>query len=80
MRKDDEMSEEKPEAASSVAFTPAKRPARTVDLDVDETDEALLGKATLAKLAKTEEAVVVKPVVADEPEAPAATDVPASAE
>jgi small subunit ribosomal protein S2 len=78
MRKDDEMADEKAEIATSVAFTPAKRPARTVDLDVDETDEALLGKATLAKLAKTEE---VKPVVvATETEAPVATETPAATE
>ncbi len=51
MRKDDGMSDEKSDVAPAVSFTPAKRPARTVDLDVDETDEALLGKATLAKLA-----------------------------
>ena len=69
MRKDDEMADEKPEVAPAVSFTPAKRPARTVDLDIDETDEALLGKATLAKLAKTDE---VKPAVADETVTPAA--------
>ena len=64
MRKDDEMAEEQAEAASAgVTFAPAKRPARGVDADVDETDEALLGKATLAKLAKTDE-VVVADVVA----------------
>jgi len=61
MRKDDDMADEKVEVAPSVAFTPAKRPVRTVDLDIDETDEALLGKATLAKLAKVEE---IKPAVA----------------
>jgi small subunit ribosomal protein S2 len=55
MRKDDGMADEKPESAP-VAYTPAKRPARTVDLDIDETDEELLGKATLAKLARTEDA------------------------
>ena len=69
MRKDDEMAGEKVEVAPSVSFTPSKRPARTVDVDVDETDEALLGKSTLAKLAKPEE---VKPAVADETVAPAA--------
>ena len=51
MRKEDDMANEKPDVAP--AYTPAKRPARTVDVDVDETDEALLGKATLAKLAGT---------------------------
>jgi small subunit ribosomal protein S2 len=77
MRKDADMGEEKAETTSSVAYTPARRPARTVDLDMDETDEALLGKATLAKLAKTED---VKPVVADETEAPSATSAQAAAE
>lgn len=55
MRKDDGLADEKPESAP-IAYTPAKRPARTVDLDIDETDEELLGKATLAKLARTEDA------------------------
>lgn len=77
MRKDADMGEEKAEATSSVAYTPARRPARTVDLDMDETDEALLGKATLAKLAKTED---VKPVAADETEAPSATPAQDAAE
>ncbi|MCX6081892.1 MAG: 30S ribosomal protein S2 [Chloroflexi bacterium] len=53
MRKDEDMAEEQ---ASTVAFTaPApssKRPARTVDSDEESDDAALLGKATLAKLAR----------------------------
>jgi small subunit ribosomal protein S2 len=54
MRKDDQIEEEKAEATAPV-YTPAKRPARTLDMDIDETDEALLGKSTLAKLARTDE-------------------------
>lgn len=70
MRKDDNMADEKSDVAP--VYTPAKRPVRTVDLDIDETDEALLGKATLAKLARTEDAKPV--VVADEVVAPAVDD------
>lgn len=70
MRKDDNMADEKADVAP--VYTPAKRPVRTVDLDIDETDEALLGKATLAKLARTEDAKPV--VVADEVVAPVADD------
>lgn len=64
MRKDEEQAQEMLETAAPSA--PAKRPAHTVDADVDETDEALLGKATLAKLAKTSDATeeVVAPVEA----------------
>ncbi len=47
MRKDDEIAQEEAAAATAGATTaPAQRPARNVDMDVDETDEALLGKAT----------------------------------
>jgi len=77
MRKDEEEAEEQIEAASSDSV---RRPIRSVDMDEDETDEALLGKATLAKLAKAAEAddttaeeetseaeaVEAKEVVADE--------------
>jgi small subunit ribosomal protein S2 len=85
MRKDDEMAEEQAEAASSVTYAPPKRPARTVDIDIDETDEALLGKATLAKLARTDEVVAkpeAKPAPTAEPEALADADLetPAAAE
>jgi small subunit ribosomal protein S2 len=56
MRKDEEIAEEQAAAAAAgAAPAPVRRPARDVDVDVDETDEALLGKATLAKLAKTAE-------------------------
>lgn len=84
MRKDDEMAAEQAEAATAnAAFAPAKRPARTVDVDLDETDEALLGKATLAKLAKPEDVVAAKPAETAKPapepetEAPAVIDTPA---
>lgn len=71
MRKDDAAADEKADVAP-MAYTPAKRPARTVDLDIDETDEALLGKATLAKLARPEDA---KPAAAvEEVAAPAADE------
>ncbi len=79
MRKDDEMAEEQAEAAIGVTYAPAKRPARTVDIDIDETDEALLGKATLAKLARTDEVVVKPAEIAAEPETPAETDAPTEA-
>jgi hypothetical protein len=57
MRKDEDNAQEQAAGATAgAAATPAQRPARNVDvMDVEETDEALLGKATLAKLAKTAE-------------------------
>ncbi len=72
MRKDDEIAQEQA-AAATVGTTPApaQKPARNVDMDVDETDEALLGKATLAKLAKTAEPEEV--IAAAEPEIPTAS-------
>lgn len=67
MRKDDEsMQEQEMAAAGGAAAAPAQKPARNVDVDVDETDEALLGKATLAKLAKTAEDAA-EPVAQAEP-------------
>jgi small subunit ribosomal protein S2 len=59
MRKDEEMEEEP--AATYVATTPApsQKAGRTVDVDEETDDAALLGKATLAKLAKTTETEVV---------------------
>jgi len=80
MRKDDEIEQEQAEAAASAIHTPAKRPARTVDIDVDETDEALLGKSTLAKLAKTDDVVAKPAQTADEAEIPAEADAPAATE
>lgn len=75
MRKDEEIAEEQAAAAAAgAAPAPAKKPARNVDMDVDETDEALLGKATLAKLAKTVEPENIK-AVEPEVQAPAAVEV-----
>jgi small subunit ribosomal protein S2 len=77
MRKDEELEQEQAAAAAAgAAPAPAPRAAHKVDVDVDETDEALLGAATLAKLAKsaaTEEAAAA-------PAAPAAAVAPAEAE
>ena len=55
MRKDDELEEEQAEVAGP-ASAPVKRPSRALDMDDDETDDVLLGKATLAKIAKAEDA------------------------
>ena len=68
MRKDEEaIQEQELAAAAGAAPAPAQKPGRNVDLDVDETDEALLGKATLAKLAKTAEAEEIAEAVAKAP-------------
>ncbi|MCX6065332.1 MAG: 30S ribosomal protein S2 [Chloroflexi bacterium] len=53
MRKDDEMVEEQEQIAAASAPTPVKKLSRTVDADEETDDSALLGKSTLAKLAKT---------------------------
>jgi len=76
MRKDEEIAEEQAAAAAAgAAPAPVRRPARNVDVvDVDETDEALLGKATLAKLAKTVEPESVVAAATPEIEAPAAVE------
>ena len=55
MRKDEELEEEQAEIALPVS-APMKRPTRTLDMDDEETDDVLLGKATLAKIAKAEDA------------------------
>ena len=52
MRKDDDLAEEQANAAAFVAPSPAKRPVHTVDNEEESDDAALLGKATLAKLAR----------------------------
>ncbi len=57
MRKDDEMAEEQAAAAPVIAAMPSRKVGRGVEADVDDSNESLLGKATLAKLAKTVEAV-----------------------
>ncbi len=53
MRKDEDLAEEQASAAAVAApvITP-RRPARTVDSDEESDDAALLGKSTLAKLAR----------------------------
>jgi small subunit ribosomal protein S2 len=53
MRKDEDQGEEP--VAPAAAPTAARRPARGLEVEGDETNEALLGKATLAKLAKAVE-------------------------
>ena len=57
MRKDEDMEEEVAAPVQATLSEPAKKGARVVDLDEESDDEALLGKATLAKLAaKTDDA------------------------
>ena len=53
MRKDVDMAQEEAAAVAPVAPTPARKLVRTVDVDEESDDAALLGKATLAKLART---------------------------
>jgi len=55
MRKDEEIAEEQAMFVAAAAPALGRKPARGMEMEVDETDEALLGKATLAKLAKTAE-------------------------
>ncbi len=62
MRKDEDLGADALPAPVAVS-TPAGRPSRVVDMEEDSSDEDLLGKSTLAKLAKTADA---------EPAAPAA--------
>jgi small subunit ribosomal protein S2 len=64
MRKDDDLAEEQASAAAVVAPAPTKRPSRTVDSEEESDDAALLGKATLAKLARVAD---VEPVAGDVP-------------
>ncbi len=53
MRKDEDEMEAESASAAFVAPTPVKKAPRVVDGDEETNDEALLGKSTLAKLAKT---------------------------
>jgi len=54
MRKDEELAEEQAAAVvAPVTPAPSRRPARPVETDEVTDDSALLGKSTLAKLAKT---------------------------
>jgi hypothetical protein len=59
MRKDDELEEEQAAVYAATAPAPSQKAGRTVDVDEETDDAALLGKATLAKLAKTAEPEVV---------------------
>lgn len=73
MRKDEDLGADDLPTPVSVS-TPAGRPSRVVDMDDDSSDEELLGKSTLAKLAKTAEpeleaAVETKPEATIEAEA-----------
>ena len=52
MRKDDDLAEEQASAAVVAAPVPSRRPVRTIDADEEGDDESLLGKSTLAKLAR----------------------------
>jgi len=54
MRKDEDLGEDAV-LAPVAAAAPSKRGPRVVDMDEESSDEALLGKSTLAKLAKTAE-------------------------
>jgi small subunit ribosomal protein S2 len=81
MRKDDEIEQEQAAAAAAgAAPAPVQKPARNVDMDVDETDEALLGKSTLAKLAKPAEPEDVPVAAKPETVAPAAAPLEIEAE
>jgi small subunit ribosomal protein S2 len=60
MRKDEELEEEQGTAVyAATAPAPSQKAGRTVDVDEETDDSALLGKSTLAKLAKTAEPEVV---------------------
>ena len=79
MRKDQDMVEEQAAvAAAPVATATPRRPGRPVDTDEETDDTALLGKATLAKLAKTAEVAPVVEESAPVADAPAAEETPAS--
>jgi small subunit ribosomal protein S2 len=73
MRKDDELAEEQTVVYAATTPAPSQKAGRTVDTDEETDDAALLGKATLAKLAKTTEVEII----ADEtPVLPAETVAP----
>jgi small subunit ribosomal protein S2 len=58
MRKDTDMEEEQQQAVyAATAPAPSQKAGRTVEADEETDDTALLGKSTLAKLAKTPELV-----------------------
>jgi small subunit ribosomal protein S2 len=64
MRKDEELEEESAAVYAPTAPAPSQKVGRTVDTDEETDDEALLGKATLAKLAKVEGETGENPVPA----------------
>ncbi|PWH12272.1 MAG: 30S ribosomal protein S2 [Anaerolineae bacterium] len=55
MRKEEDLGEQESSVSPRIV-TPARRSPRILDLDDDSTDEDLLGKSTLAKIAKPVEA------------------------
>jgi small subunit ribosomal protein S2 len=58
MRKDEDLAEEEAVANAAAAPAPTRRPSRTVDTEEESDDTALLGKSTLAKMAKVADAEV----------------------
>src|SRR5512147_2049040 len=52
MRKDEDVEEEQPAVYAPTAPAPSHKAGRTLDTDDESDDSALLGKSTLAKLAK----------------------------
>jgi len=58
MRKDEEIAEEMASESPAAAPVTPKRPVRTVDTEEESDDAALLGKSTLAKLARAADEVV----------------------
>jgi hypothetical protein len=67
MRKDEELEEEQAAVYAATAPAPSQKAGRRVDVDEETDDAALLGKATLAKLAKTAEPEVVAPEIPVKP-------------
>lgn len=69
-RKDEEMEEEKPAVAEKAkADRPARKAQKVVETDVELSDDALLGEATLAKMNPKKEAEVPAAPASDTPAA-----------
>ncbi len=69
-RKDEEMEEEKPAVAEKAkADRPARKAQKVVETDVELSDDALLGEATLAKMNPKKEAEVPAAPASDAPAA-----------
>ena len=69
-RKDEEMEEEKPAVAEKAkAERPARKAQKVVETDVELSDDALLGEATLAKMNPKKEAEVPAAPASDAPAA-----------